>query len=197
MLPYLPRTYTVHMSIPTVAIVGRPNVGKSSLLNALTGVSSLAKVSEKPGRTQALNFFELGRKDSAFHLVDMPGYGFAFAKDEAVERWRALSADYLRRRSTLKLVLVLLDARVGLKPSDLQMLAFLEDARVKYTIVLTKADAAGPPSRAARRRSRAAAPAAGAAARPNRPCSPVVEPLRLAAVAASVGPPARVREDSG
>ena len=135
--------------LPEIAFIGRSNVGKSSLLNALTGVGSLAKVSDKPGKTQALNIFELGRKDTAFTLVDMPGYGFAFAKDEAVERWRALSADYLNTRKTLKLVLVLIDARVGLKPSDLQMLQFLEAARVKYTLVLTKADAAGPPARAA------------------------------------------------
>ena len=135
-------------ALPEIAFIGRSNVGKSSLLNALTGVASLAKVSDKPGRTQKLNVFELGRKDK-FSLVDMPGYGFAFAKDEAVAAWRELSADYLRSRKTLKLVLVLLDARVGLKPSDLQMLAFLEAARVKYTLVLTKADAAGPPSRTA------------------------------------------------
>ena len=135
-------------SLPEIAFIGRSNVGKSSLLNALTGVGSLAKVSDKPGRTQKLNVFELGRKDK-FSLVDMPGYGFAFAKDEAVAAWRELSADYLRSRKTLKLVLVLLDARVGLKPSDLQMLAFLEAARVKYTLVFTKADGAGPPTRTA------------------------------------------------
>ena len=136
-------------SLPEVAFIGRSNVGKSSLLNALTGVSSLAKVSDKPGRTQALNFFELGRKDSAFAMVDMPGYGFAFAKDEDVAAWRELSASYLQSRKTLKLVLVLLDAKVGLKSNDLQMLSFLEACRLKYTIVFTKADAAGSPERTA------------------------------------------------
>ena len=134
---------------PEVAFIGRSNVGKSSLLNALTGVSALAKVSDKPGKTQKLNFFELGRRDETFNLVDMPGYGFAFASDEAVQRWGDLSAEYLTTRKTLKLVLVLLDAKVGLKPTDLQMLQFLEANRIKYTIVLTKADAAGAPNRAA------------------------------------------------
>ena len=136
-------------ALPEIAFIGRSNVGKSSLLNALTGVSALAKVSDKPGKTQALNVFEVGRKAGAFHLVDMPGYGFAFAKDESVAQWRELSADYIRTRKTLKLVLVLLDAKIGLKPTDLQMLAFLESAKVKYTIILTKADSAGPPPRAA------------------------------------------------
>lgn len=135
--------------LPEVAFIGRSNVGKSSLLNAITGVTALARVSDKPGRTQALNFFQLGQRERAFLAVDMPGYGFAFAKDSAVERWRELSAEYLRQRKTLKLVLVLLDAKIGLKFSDLQMLAFLEDVGVKYTVVLTKADAAGPPDRAA------------------------------------------------
>lgn len=135
--------------VPEVAFIGRSNVGKSSLLNALTGCSSLAKVSDKPGKTQTLNFFEAGRKDACFRLVDMPGYGFALASDAAVERWRDLSAQYLRERKGLKLVLVLLDAKVGLKPSDLQMLQFLEAERVKYTLVMTKADAAGNPQRAA------------------------------------------------
>ena len=136
--------------LPEVAFIGRSNVGKSSLLNAITGVTALARVSDKPGRTQALNFFQLGQRERAFLAVDMPGYGFAFAKDSAVERWRELSAEYLRQRKTLKLVLVLLDAKIGLKFSDLQMLAFLEDVGVKYTVVLTKADAAGPPDRAAK-----------------------------------------------
>ena len=136
-------------SHPEVAFIGRSNVGKSSLLNALTGVSALAKVSDKPGKTQKLNFFELGRRNETFHLVDMPGYGFALASDEAVQRWGELSAEYLRSRKTLKLVLVLLDAKVGLKQSDLQMLEFLEANRIKYTLVLTKADAAGVPNRAA------------------------------------------------
>ena len=135
--------------LPEIAFIGRSNVGKSSLLNALTGMTSLAKVSDKPGKTRALNFFELGRKDKAFMLVDMPGYGFAFAKDEDVAAWRELSAEYLSKRSTLKLVLVLLDAKVGLKETDLQMFEFLEACKVKYAVVFTKADAAGPPPRAA------------------------------------------------
>ena len=137
---------------PEVAVIGRSNVGKSSLLNVLTGTAGLSRVSDKPGRTTQLTWFEVGRRSSAdsFWLVDMPGYGFALASEAAVEAWARLSAAYLRKRSTIKLVLVLVDARVGLKPSDVQMLQFLEaEARLPYLVVLTKADAAGPPQRIA------------------------------------------------
>ena len=107
------------------------------------------RVDTTTGRRLLTHELELGRRGETFNLVDMPGYGFAFASDEAVQRWGDLSAEYLRSRKTLKLVLVLLDAKVGLKPSDLQMLEFLEANRIKYTLVITKADAAGAPARAA------------------------------------------------
>ena len=126
--------------LPEIAFIGRSNVGKSSLINALTGKNHLARVSAKPGKTQALNIFKLGTEDGNFRLVDMPGYGFAFAKDKAVQQWQGLSAEYFRTRKTLKLVLVLIDAKVGLKESDLQMIAFLESVKVKYTIVSTEPD---------------------------------------------------------
>ena len=124
-------------------------MGKSTLLNSLTNSASLARVSDKPGRTQQLTFFECGAGSDGFQLVDMPGYGFALANEETVAAWQALCAHYLQRRGTLKLVLVLVDARTGLKQSDLQMLEFLEGCRVKYALVLTKADLAGTPRRIA------------------------------------------------
>jgi GTP-binding protein len=105
-----------------VAVIGRSNVGKSSLLNVLTGSSGLARVSDKPGRTTQLCWFEIGKRGNpdAFYLVDMPGYGFALASEKSVEQWAELSAAYLRKRSTLKLVLVLIDSRVGMKLTDVQ-----------------------------------------------------------------------------
>jgi hypothetical protein len=110
-------------SLPEVAVIGRSNVGKSSLLNVLTGSSGLARVSDKPGRTTQLCWFEVGKHGNpdAFHLVDMPGYGFALASEKSVEQWAALSAAYLRKRSTLKMVLVLIDSRVGMKLTDVQV----------------------------------------------------------------------------
>ncbi|KAL1503405.1 hypothetical protein AB1Y20_011456 [Prymnesium parvum] len=136
-------------SLPEIALIGRSNVGKSSLLNAFTGMQSLAKVSDKPGKTQSLNIFQVGRGEQQFHVVDMPGYGFAFAREEDIATWTQLSASYLQRRRTLRLVLVLVDARVGLKPPDTTLLQFLEANKVAYVLVLTKADAAGPPKRLA------------------------------------------------
>ncbi len=137
-------------SIPEVAVIGRSNVGKSSLLNALTGSTALARVSDKPGRTQELIFFHVGRGPDSFHLVDMPGYGFALASERRVAAWAQLSAAYLQKRQTLKLVLVLIDSRVGLKQSDLDMFAFLEHStKLRYLPVLTKVDLAGTPQRIA------------------------------------------------
>ena len=125
--------------VPEVAFCGRSNVGKSSLLNALTGRNSLARTSVTPGRTQELNFFDVGDPLS-MRLVDMPGYGFAKAPPAVVEKWRRLVRDFLRGRVVLKRTLLLVDARHGPKPVDLEMMQMLDGAAMGYRIVLTKAD---------------------------------------------------------
>ncbi len=124
---------------PEIAFCGRSNVGKSSLLNALTGRKAIARTSVTPGRTQELNFFEVG-EPTLFRLVDMPGYGFAKAPPKLVEKWRRLVRDYLRGRQVLKRTLVLVDARHGMKPVDLEMMQMLDEAAAVYRVVLTKAD---------------------------------------------------------
>ncbi|MFC4294092.1 ribosome biogenesis GTP-binding protein YihA/YsxC [Novosphingobium tardum] len=128
---------------PEVAFAGRSNVGKSSLLNALTGRKSIARASVTPGRTQELNFFEVG-EPTVMRLVDMPGYGFAKAPPAVTEKWRRLVRDYLRGRAVLQRTLVLIDARHGLKPVDGEMLKMLDEAAVGYRLVLTKADKIKP-----------------------------------------------------
>ena len=122
-----------------MAFAGRSNVGKSSLINVLTGQKSLARVSVTPGRTRELNFFTLG-KDDAFYLVDMPGYGYARASKAAVKGWTRLMQDYLKGRRELKRVFLLIDARHGLKESDQEILTLMDEAAVSYQGVLTKAD---------------------------------------------------------
>ena len=125
--------------VPEIAFCGRSNVGKSSLLNAVTGRKAIARTSVTPGRTQELNFFDVG-KPLQFRLVDMPGYGFAKAPPKTVETWRRLVRDFLRGRAVLKRTLLLIDARHGIKPVDAEMMKMLDEAAVGYRIVLTKAD---------------------------------------------------------
>ena len=129
--------------VPEVAFAGRSNVGKSSLLNALTNRKSLARTSNTPGRTQELNFFDVGTP-LQMRLVDMPGYGFAEAPKDLVRRWRYLVNDYLRGRQVLKRALVLIDSRHGLKDVDREVMRMLDDAAVSYHIVLTKGDKVKP-----------------------------------------------------
>jgi GTP-binding protein len=127
--------------LPEIAFAGRSNVGKSSLLNALTGRATLARVSHHPGRTQQLNFFDLARR---LMLVDLPGYGFAEASKRDVERWTQLIHRYLRGRASLRRTLLLIDARHGLKEPDRPLMTLLDEAAVSYQVVLTKIDKVKP-----------------------------------------------------
>ena len=120
-----------------IAFAGRSNVGKSSLVNALTGRRTLARTSHTPGRTQELNFFDLGGR---LTIVDMPGYGYAAVAKEKVQAWTSLIHAYLRGRASLARVYVLVDARHGLKPVDSGVLDTLDQAAVSYQVVLTKSD---------------------------------------------------------
>lgn len=129
-------------TVPEVAFAGRSNVGKSSLLNALSGRNALARTSNTPGRTQELNFFDVGAP-LRFRLVDMPGYGFAKAPKDVVKKWRYLVNDFLRGRDVLKRALVLIDSRHGIKEVDREILGMLDAAAVSYRIILTKADKVG------------------------------------------------------
>ena len=128
---------------PEIAFAGRSNVGKSSLINALTGHHALARASNQPGRTRQLNFFDLAGR---LTLVDMPGYGYAQAAREIKEDWQGLMFEFLRGRPTLRRVLLLLDARIEIKPSDNAVMELLDRAAVIFQIVLTKADSARPPA---------------------------------------------------
>jgi len=126
-----------------IAFAGRSNVGKSSLINALTGRNALARTSHTPGRTQELIFFE-GPDFSGLRLVDMPGYGFAAASKTKIAAWTSLIHDFLRGRANLARVYLLIDARHGLKDADTDVLKTLDSSAVSYQVVLTKTDQVKP-----------------------------------------------------
>jgi GTP-binding protein len=135
------------IGLPEIAFAGRSNVGKSSLINALTGRSALARTSNTPGRTQQLIFFDLADR---LTLVDMPGYGYASVAKDKSAAWGALARDYLRGRPTLMRAFVLVDGRHGLKASDEATMTALDAAAVSYAVVLTKRDEVKPVEQAAR-----------------------------------------------
>ncbi|WP_035841841.1 ribosome biogenesis GTP-binding protein YihA/YsxC [Allgaiera indica] len=120
-----------------VCFAGRSNVGKSSLINALTGRKGLARASNTPGRTQEINYFALGAQG---YLVDLPGYGFANAPVAVVAKWQALLKSYLAGRATLRRAFMLIDARHGVKPVDAEIMDLLDRAAVTFQVVMTKAD---------------------------------------------------------
>ena len=127
--------------LPEIAFAGRSNVGKSSLVNALTGRKTLARTSNTPGRTRLLNFFELGER---LALVDLPGYGYARASKSDIKQWSGLTRRYLKGRVELRRVCLLIDARHGLKESDRAVMTELDSAAVSYQVILTKADKVRP-----------------------------------------------------
>jgi len=126
--------------MPEIAFAGRSNVGKSSLLNALTGRKALARTSQTPGRTRQVNFFDL---DGRMMLADLPGYGFARASKKDAAAWNALVFDYLRGRPSLRRAMLLIDARRGIMPTDREVMDLLDKAAVSYQLVLTKIDKLG------------------------------------------------------
>ena len=133
-------------TLPEIAFIGRSNVGKSSLINALTGRTALARISHRPGRTQQLNFFDLSGR---LMLVDLPGYGFASASKTAIGAWTALIRHYLRHRASLRRACLLIDARRGITDIDQPTMALCDEAALSYQIVLTKTDAVRPAELAA------------------------------------------------
>ena len=133
-------------TLPEIAFIGRSNVGKSSLVNALTGRRTLARTSNTPGRTQQINFFDLGGR---LMLVDLPGYGFASASKAAIGAWTALIRHYLRNRASLRRACLLIDARRGLTDVDRPTMALCDEAALSYQVVLTKTDAVRPADLAA------------------------------------------------
>ena len=150
-------------SLPEVAFIGRSNVGKSSLVNALTSRRMLARISDTPGRTRQINFFDLGGR---LMLVDLPGYGYAAASKAAIAAWTALARHYLRGRASLRRACLLIDARHGIKDADRPLMRLCDEAALSYQIVLTKTDKLGPAELTARAESVAAELARHGAAHP-------------------------------
>ncbi|WP_371397005.1 ribosome biogenesis GTP-binding protein YihA/YsxC [Fretibacter rubidus] len=128
---------------PEICFAGRSNVGKSSLINALTNVNGLARASNTPGRTRELNYFNM---DDRIWLVDLPGYGYARASKVDIAKWTELTRAFLRGRAQLRRVFVLIDSRHGLKESDFELMDMLDEAAVTYQLVMTKADKIKPPA---------------------------------------------------
>ncbi|HEV2562451.1 MAG TPA: ribosome biogenesis GTP-binding protein YihA/YsxC [Rhizomicrobium sp.] len=150
--------------LPEIAFVGRSNVGKSSLVNALTGRKTLARVSQTPGRTRQVNFFKLA---DALMLVDLPGYGFAKVSKAQAAEWQQLIMDYLRGRPNLRRVILLVDARRGAMDTDLDAMKLLDQAAVSYLVVLTKIDTLKPAERSGAQKNVQAQLAGHAAAYPD------------------------------
>ena len=126
--------------IPEIAFFGRSNVGKSSLLNAITKKSKLAYTSKNPGRTQELNYFSISNDGTILNIVDMPGYGFAKASKDKIRKWNNLSKYYLKNRKNLRRVFLLVDSRRNIKPVDEEIMNVMDKFAVSYQIVLTKID---------------------------------------------------------
>jgi GTP-binding protein len=134
--------------VPEITFAGRSNVGKSSFINALTGRKDLARVSVTPGRTQEINFFDLGGR---LTLTDLPGYGYAQAPKDKVELWTDFIRKYLKGRPNLRRAMVLIDSRHGLKETDREIMTLMDDSAVNYQIIMTKADKVKPGPLAATR----------------------------------------------
>jgi GTP-binding protein len=134
-------------ALPEIAIVGRSNVGKSSLVNCLINIKNFARVSKQPGKTQTINYFLV---DERFYLVDLPGYGFARVSKQAKKSWQKMIEDYLLNSKTLKTLIVLIDSKVGPKDNDLQLIEWLRFNNISYRVIATKVDKISKSARPAR-----------------------------------------------